>query len=183
MADETTQTPPATAEEQEKTNGGNEATKTPDESGDAPKIFSQSDLDRIAAKVRDEEKRRYEKEVQKQTETAEQKRLVEQGEYKTLHEQAQARVQALETEIQTLKTDSLRREVASEFRLPKEIAERLKGSTRAELKADAEQLAKHIAPPKAPDTEGGSKAAADAAESARKRAADLIAGNNRYNPF
>ena len=162
MADTTTHEAPAMPEEAVKTTGANgEATPPATEGGDKPKLYTQEDLDRIAAKVRGEEKTRQQKDADRLQQSAEQQRLAEQGEFKTLHQQSEVRAQELQAEIESLRLENLRTQVAAKHRLPEEIGKRLQGATREEMEKDAASLAKHLAPPKAPDTEGGARQGGD----------------------
>lgn len=159
MADETTQNTPITSEETEKTTVTTEVTPpAAGETAETPtetKIFTQADLDRIAANVRTEEKRKFDKKAADEKTAATQQQLKESGEFKTLYEGSQARVQELERELETEKLGAVRAEVAAEYRLPKIVADRLRGTTRDEMTADAKELAKVAAGPRAPTGENG----------------------------
>ena len=184
MADDTTQTPPTTAEEQAKTTGGAEATTTESASGTGEmKLFTQADLDRIAQKVRAEEQTRQLKETDRNRQLAEQQRLTEQGEYKTLHEQAEARARELEGEVQTLRLENLRSSVAAKHKLPEDIGRLLQGDTKEQMDAHAVKLARHLALPVAPDTEGGVREVLGNRSVAEKAAAQSVATNSRYANF
>lgn len=57
-------------------------------------------------------------------------------------EKAAEQNQALQSEINTLKTANMRMKIAQEAGLPSELAERLTGSTEEEIRKDAEKLSK-----------------------------------------
>lgn len=57
-------------------------------------------------------------------------------------EKAAEQNQALQSEINTLKTANLRMKIAQETGVPPELAERLTGSTEEEIRKDAEKLSK-----------------------------------------
>ena len=184
MADDTTQTPPTTSEETAQTTGGAEATTTESAAGaGALKLFTQADLDRIAQKVRAEEQSRQLKETDRNRQLAEQQRLTEQGEYKTLHEQAEARARELEGEVQSLRLENLRSSVAAKHKLPEDIGRLLQGDTKEQMDAHAVKLAKHLALPVAPDTEGGVREVLGNRSVAEKAAAQSVAANSRYANF
>ena len=184
MADDTTQTPPTTSEETAKTTGGAEATTTEPGNGTGEmKLFTQADLDRIAQKVRAEEQSRQLKETDRNRQLAEQVRLTEQGEYKTLHEQAEARARDLEGEVQSLRLENLRASVAIKHKLPEDIGRLLQGDTKEAMDAHAVKLARHLAPPVAPDTEGGVREVSGTRSVAEKATAQSVAANSRYANF
>lgn len=76
--------------------------------------------------------------------TAEENKLKEQSEFKTLYEKEKAAREKAEGEAETLRISALRSKVASEAGLPAALADRLKGTTEDELKADAAELVKTI---------------------------------------
>lgn len=86
---------------------------------------------------------------------AERKAAEEQGNYKKLYEDLLKEHDTLKTTAEKEKRDALRTKIASEFNLPSDLAERLAGETEADLKADAEKLAKLVKAPSAPNTETG----------------------------
>lgn len=73
-------------------------------------------------------------------EEAARKQAEEQGEFKRLYEETQAKLTALAAEAEAAKLTALRLQVASELGLPQGLAERLRGTTPAEIKADADAL-------------------------------------------
>ena len=179
MADDTTQTLPATSEETAtQTTGSAEVNPTDPATGTGtPKLYTQVDLDRIAQKVRAEEQTR-------QVRDADRIRLAaEQGEYKTLHEQAEARARDLESEVQSLRMENLRASVAIKHKLPEDIGRLLQGDTKEAMDAHAVKLARHLAPPVAPDTEGGVREVSGSRSVAEKATAQSVATNSRYANF
>ena len=185
MADDTTQTLPATSEETAtQTTGSAEVNPTDPATGTGtPKLYTQVDLDRIAQKVRAEEQTRQVRDADRIRQQAEQVRLAEQGEYKTLHEQAEARARDLESEVQSLRLDNLRASVAIKHKLPEDIGRLLQGDTKEAMDAHAVKLARHLAPPVAPDTEGGVREVSGSRSVAEKATAQSVATNSRYANF
>lgn len=61
-------------------------------------------------------------------------------------EKATEQTQALQSQIDGLKTANLRMKIAQETGLPSELADRLTGANEKEIRADAEKLAKFAAP-------------------------------------
>ena len=86
-------------------------------------------------------------------EEAEKKRLEAEM---TEAEKTAAKLRAQETEIATLKHQQIIRKVADEIGLPPVLAERLRGDTEEELKADAEKL-KELIPTKEPEKDDKTK--------------------------
>jgi len=183
MADDTTQDPPATSEETGKTPATTEAT-TPPAAGESadPKLFTQADLDRIASNVRTEEKRKFDRKAADEKTAAQQQQLKESGEFKTLYEGSQGRVQELERELTSERLRGLRAEVAAEHKLPKAIADLLQGDSRDALVAHAKELAKHVAPPRAPENEGGPRPPADPKRALEEETARAMQ-SGRYSAF
>lgn len=83
-------------------------------------------------------------------------KLKEQSEFKALAETLQAERDKLKADIEALTLNALRAKIAAEFQLPPAFAERLKGATEEELKADAEALKAALpAQPQTPGRPGG----------------------------
>ncbi len=87
---------------------------------------------------------------------AEQKKLVEQNEFKTLYEKSEAARIKAEADAQVATIKALRVSVAVSVGLPVELATRLQGANEEELKADAEAL-KALIPASAEAAPGGPK--------------------------
>jgi len=130
-----------------------------------PKQFTQDDVDRLMAKTRDEEKKKYQAAQQKEAQRAEEAKQAAAGEWKTIAETREARIAELETVNAAKDRDLLRSQVAAENKLPAEIGALLQGDTREAMTAHAKTLAKHIAPLVASDTEGGTARPAGAGAS------------------
>jgi hypothetical protein len=64
-----------------------------------------------------------------------------------------ARIAALEGQITERDGAIVKAKVAAKYRLPEQLVGRLRGTTEAELDADAKELAKLVAPPQAAETE------------------------------
>lgn len=86
---------------------------------------------------------------------AERKAAEEQGNYKKLYEDLLAEHNKTKDDLVKKERDALRSKVAAEHNLPTDLAERLAGETEADLKADAEKLAKLVKAPAPANTETG----------------------------
>jgi hypothetical protein len=71
---------------------------------------------------------------------AKKKQDEEQGNFKALYEQAQADAQKAAALVAQYEARSRQQQIASELGLPPQLADRLRGDTPAELKADAQTL-------------------------------------------
>jgi exonuclease VII large subunit len=71
---------------------------------DAPK-FTQKDQDALAAKVRKEEKEKYEKQVAKQKQEADEAKAKEQGEFEKLANERQTKIEELEPQLEAANTE------------------------------------------------------------------------------
>ena len=108
--------------------------------------------------VRDFEARMGDLEVE--SKSAEEKRLADQQEWQTLAEQRAAEIAKLADQLKQKEVDVLRVRVAAEFHLNvpldedggETLADRLRGTTEDELRADAQKLAK-LLPKPAPQAE------------------------------
>jgi hypothetical protein len=94
------------------------------------------------------------KEEQTSKTKAEEAKLLEQNNYKGLLEKRDVEVANLQKELAVLQRTVLVAKVASNHKLPADLAELLKGETEAEMVESASLLAKHIKPA-AVNTEGG----------------------------
>lgn len=110
------------------------------------KTFTQADIDRIVKERLDRAEKLSAEKLQKEQEAAEQKRLQEQGEFKTLAEKEKARADQLEAQLKQRDYDALRARVAADHKLPPEWATRLIGDDEAALAEDAKALAKTLVP-------------------------------------
>lgn len=75
---------------------------------------------------------------------AEETKLAEQSRWQELAEKREKELQELKSALETERKTALRSRIASEFKLPPQLADRLSGDTEEELKADAEALAQLI---------------------------------------
>ena len=161
MADETTAVVATTPEGAEKaiaTDAGADTSAATTE-GAVPaatveaKTFTQADLDRIVKDRLDKAKAQAEKQTEAARLEAERKAAEEQGEYKKLYDaEVQARTKA-EQEAATERRERLLDRIATEHKLPDALRGRLQGDDEEALRADAEALAKLMAPatPNAPN--------------------------------
>ena len=110
--------------------------------------------------------------------TAEEQKLKEQGEYKTLLDKAEAEKQELLTKLAARDRADLLAKVAKKHNLPDDLAPRLQGETEAELDADAAKLAKLIPPPTTQARQGvsASPPPSGSAPDARDTSAREVAG-------
>lgn len=112
-----------------------------------------------------------EKAAERQREQDRNNQLTEQGQYKDLwtdektkRETAEARVVELEGQIQESRLNALRSKIAKEFNIPEGLADRIRGDDEAAMRADATEVAKNVAPPKAPETQTGNNGNTNANE-------------------
>lgn len=84
--------------------------------------------------------RKAKSDVEAQAREAEEKRLKEQGQWQAVAEKAQAQLKAAQAELDALKLNEQRREIAKKAGLPDALALRLSGSTPEEMEADAKAL-------------------------------------------
>lgn len=116
---------------------------TKDDTNDkGERLFTQAELDKYLAdrfkRERGAIRKEVEDEIRRDAEAAAAK---EQGDFKTLYEQAQQELDALKSEKAERERTDLRRKIASDAGLDPDMHERLVGETEAELKADAKKLA------------------------------------------
>lgn len=83
---------------------------------------------------------------QRAQEEAERKRLEEQAQWETLAKKQEGELSQLKAQLAAMELAALRREVAEAAGLSEELAQRLQGTTREELEADAVALAKLVPP-------------------------------------
>jgi hypothetical protein len=77
------------------------------------------------------------------------------GEFETLAQKRQERIEELERDATERDRADLRAKVAKAHKLPDDLANLLQGDDEAALTESAKLLAKHLKQPTAPDTEGG----------------------------
>lgn len=94
-------------------------------------------------------------EAQRAAKAAEEARLKEQGEFKTLFEEREQQLAALQSELAEERRLERARTACEAARLPAAWAHRLTGDTDAELAADAQRMAAELPRPVAPSTEAG----------------------------
>lgn len=122
--------PPTSEEDGKNPAGKPEGKETPPKPEDADKKFTQDDLDRIAAKVRGEEKQKYETAQAVAAQAAEEAEAAKQGEFEKLAndrkvklDELEPKVAALETERDTLKVTLAEIAEAELKALPKEVSD------------------------------------------------------------
>lgn len=113
--------------------------------------LTQSALDKIIADRLARQKAQFDATQKKAADEAQRKAQEEQGQYKALYDGLKADYDALQLQVQKAEREALCAKVAAKHRLPDDLALRLMGETEEELTADAERIAKHLAPPTAPN--------------------------------
>lgn len=130
--------------------GADPGTKT-----EAAKTFTQAELDAIVKERLERAERKATEATKKATEAAQAQSLREQGEFKTLFEQAQAKLQEAEQRAKALEIAGIRRDVAARLQLPVGLVDRLRGDTDEEITADAQALLAALPKPAAPNINAG----------------------------
>lgn len=82
---------------------------------------------------------------------------------------------SLKSEADNAKAEALRLRVAIQKKLPAELIDRLRGSTEAELKADADELLKLVKPADATDFDGGARTTTSTESPEQAHNKDLLA--------
>jgi hypothetical protein len=137
---------------------GDNANDGGEKSGDAITFKSQEDLDRLVQKRLDRQKDNLKKdkdfvgEIRAAIEgerTAEE--LKEQGKFEDMYNaevtknaNLQKKIDELQDQIVERDRSDLRKTIAAKYKLPDELADRLKGETEEEITADAKDLAKKL---------------------------------------
>lgn len=154
MADEATQQ--AVEQQAPETKQDAQATGAePGQQTEAPRTFSQADLDRIVAERLERAERKAAEKAEKARADAEAKALKEQGEYQKLFEKAQAELEQERQARKAAELAGMRRDVAAKHQLPAALVDRLRGETLEELDADAQELVKALPKPTAPNINAG----------------------------
>lgn len=78
--------------------------------------------------------------IEKARQQADEQKLVEQNEWKTIAEKRAEELAKLQETLQKSQVQALRAQIAAELGLPAALAARLQGATEEELRADGEQL-------------------------------------------
>lgn len=187
MSDLTTQNAPKTSEgegiktgeetvdkngkpDQAETNG--ELTFTP---------AQQAHLDRVIEERLSRQRAQFKKQEEDAKQKAEQQRMAEQGEFKALADQRQLRILELESDLKNRELNTLRATIAARHRLPEHWIPRLVGETEQAIDEDAARLAQDLAPPKAPNAEGGERQTMTKQQS-MERARQEAMKSGRYSP-
>lgn len=124
--------------------------------------LTQEQIDAIVEKrlkeKEDRDKRAAERDSRKKQDDA----LVANKQFEELATARGKTIETLETENERLtrenaelKLGGTRAQIAAKYKLPARLAGRIQGTTEAEMDADAKALAADLAPPQAPNTEGG----------------------------
>lgn len=159
-------TPPTNGDNQD---GNNTDTGANGKGGDKPGFKppqTQEEFDAALKTVLEGKRDSWKKAWEAEQERA---KLKEQGQYEKLYNDSltqvdtltkevaakQAEIDKLNGEIATERLNGIRSKVAQDFGLDAVLAERLKGTTEQELRADAETVAKAAGKAPAPPTEGG----------------------------
>ena len=104
-------------------------------------------------------------------------RIEEQNKFKELYEKEQAEKLAAQQEAESLRLATLKRDVATELKVPSGLVGRLVGSTREEIEADAKALLESLPKATAPNLDsranGGTKSTGVPDEQIKEQAAVL----------
>jgi hypothetical protein len=92
--------------------------------------------------------------AQKAQQETERKSLEEQNRFKELYEKEKAERERALQEMTALQIQNMRREVAAEMNIPAGLANRLTGTTREEIEADAKQLLASLPKAAVPSLDG-----------------------------
>lgn len=125
------------------------------EAGAAQRTFTQDDVDRLIAERLEREKGKAAKAAEAARTEAERKAAEEQGKFKQLYDQTQARLAEAEAKARELELNALRRAAAEKVGLPGALADRLRGETPEEMEADAKSVLAALPKPQAPDINNG----------------------------
>jgi hypothetical protein len=138
--------------------GGQQSGQQSQQQGVAFTPEQQAEINKLIGRARDEGRETAAAEAKRK---ADEEAAAAKGEWEKLARDRAAEVEAMKADIAKRDLADLRRTVATRHKLPADAAERLKGTTEAELDADAKDLAKLIGVREAPNTEAGagSKAA------------------------
>ena len=131
---------------------------------DAPsgteKTFTQAELDRIVGERIGREREKYAGFDEYKTKA---EKLVEiEAAQQTETEKLNGKVGELEKKLTPLERENLRLRVAMEKKLPANLVDRLKGATKDELSADADQLLELVSP--TPSLDGGVRVPANGSD-------------------
>lgn len=143
--------------------GGQPAPTPPPPAAPAPtpdsgeKIFTQADLDRIVRERLRDEQARADRRIEDERKKAEQDKLREQGEFKTLAEQREKELEQLRADNKRKDREALCIKIAAEEKLPASLALRLVGDDETAIRDDAKKVFAEIAAPIAPNAEGGQR--------------------------
>lgn len=124
--------------------------------------FTQEQLDAIVEKRLKEKQERDQRAAERDQRKKQDDALVANKQFEELATARGKTIETLESENERLlrentelRLGSTRATVAAKYKLPARLADRIRGTTEAEMEADAKALAAEIGPPKAPATEGG----------------------------
>lgn len=180
MSDETTQDQQKTADDAGQKPAGTEDKSTQETAEQiAFTPAQQAHIDRVIEDRLARQRAQFKKQEDEQKAKAEALRLAEQGEFKMLADQRAARIAELENDLKAREVNTLRATIAARHKLPEHWIVRLVGETEAEIDTDAARIAKDLAPPKAPNAEGGERPQLNKAQ-ARERAIEEMKRTGRY---
>lgn len=131
----------------------------PSSSGETSKdrTFTQAEIDAIVKQRLAEQKARDKKQ-------ADEAKLAQDNEWKTLAEQRQQEILDLNAKVAKQEQDALRSRIGAKHKLPEKLIDRIRGETEADMEADAKDLAKTVKAPDAPETDAGKGSQPPAAE-------------------
>jgi hypothetical protein len=157
---------------------------------DDDRKFTQSDVDRLIQQRLNEEKEREKRRTAEARRAAEAAAASRSGEWEAVAKERERELAEKEAELEELRKDlaqksldSIRVRVAMRHKLPEALVLRLQGTDEASIERDARELAKLIAPPKAPDTEAGVNGKGTSEERAKAHTEDILRKTGRYAPL
>jgi hypothetical protein len=158
--------------------------------GDDEAKFTQSDVDRLIQQRLNEEKEREKRRTAAARREADAAAASRSGEWEAVAKERERDLAEKEAELEELRKDlaqksldSIRVRVAMRHKLPEALVLRLQGTDEASIERDARELAKLIAPPKAPDTEVGVNGKGSSEERAVAHTKDVLNKSGRYAPL
>jgi predicted nuclease with TOPRIM domain len=125
------------------------------QTGGSDKTFTQADLDRVVQDrlAREREKFAGFEDIKSKAEEFDKLKESQRSDLEKL----QAERDELKTQLTPLQTENLRLRVAAEKKLPPELIDRLKGGTKEEMQADADELLKLVGTPDTTSFDGGAR--------------------------
>lgn len=132
------------SETAEQATASSEPTPTPEtqpaQNADAGKMFTQDELNKLIKERLDRERAKQTKAASKAKADAEKKALEEQKKFQELYETEKAEREKLARDMEALRIQGLRRDIAAKHNVPSGLIARIQGSTEEEIEADVKLL-------------------------------------------